>query len=594
MTVDMQSVRGFVRRHAWAGVVAALFAAVGYLSFVRLDNTCFWDDEAHVGIIARNYLATGKFTGWDGRNLLAFRDGRLLDDDLNTINPPLEYLLTAGSFRLLGQSTWAGRFPFVVAGLMSLAVFGIIVRRDFRDQPALGLYALATLGLSVVFLLNTRQCRYYSIGLLFALLSYDAYRRCLATAKLAWYLVFSAAVVGLFYSNFLFWGAFAGALVVVHLVFHRRELKRKDLWKLVLAIALVIAATVPYAIEHRIWHRPDIESEELWYHRKPLLLWLNVQALDTLGLPWMMAAALTVILVFTRRTDKNVRRFLEFACLGVGYTVFVAMISPQSGGAMFADTRYLLPAVPFLAALVAAVVHFVHRREKFLAMALFLLVVTTNLFSAKPWKWKFSWLLPAYIHEVHHDYPTVYSEVTAYLRQNAQQDDSVFAWPTHNSFPIMFYLGDKVRLCGLIDFQTTLPMEKVEALERTGAPLQVNRHFPVWIVFFGVHSGSEKFLPFFSRTHAQDGKSVRMDYGMARLLNVFWFDTSRPELHLHNFGPQVDFNLYSNGVCIFKGYLVPAEAPSPQTHSSQPQTPRLPSPPSRPVTTRPGAEESSL
>ncbi len=51
MTVDAQSVTGFVRRHAYAVAVAVLFAGVGYLGFVRLDHTPFWDDEAYVGIL---------------------------------------------------------------------------------------------------------------------------------------------------------------------------------------------------------------------------------------------------------------------------------------------------------------------------------------------------------------------------------------------------------------------------------------------------------------------------------------------------------------------------------------------------------------
>ena len=132
-------------------VAAGLFALIAYLAIVRLANTPFWDDEAQVAVVAKNFLATGHLSGWDGRNLLAYCNGALLDDKLRSINPPLDYLVTAASFRLFGTNTWAGRFPFVVAGLAALATFVLIVRREVRRDCWLWLCVLTTLGFSVVF-----------------------------------------------------------------------------------------------------------------------------------------------------------------------------------------------------------------------------------------------------------------------------------------------------------------------------------------------------------------------------------------------------------------------------------------------------------
>ena len=453
MIADVRPIAGFVRRHVVAIAACVLFVAVGVLGFLRLDNTPFWDDEAYVGIYARNYLTTGKLTGWDGRNLASFRNGGVMDQNLITVNPPLDCLVGALSFRLLGQSTWSGRFPFVVAGLIALGVFALIVRRDFHEHPVLSLYALAVLGLSVVFLLNIRQCRYYSLGLLFALTGYETYRRCLWGGRLSWYLGFAAAMIGLFYSSFLYCAAFAGTLAVTHLVFHRHQFRRKDLWKLAVAVACIAAATVPYAIQHRIWHRPDIVSEEPWYLHKTTLLWSNVRELNTLGLPWMIAGLWAVIWVFRWRKDGSFLRVLEYAVLGIGFTLFTAMLSPQPvhGAERSADVRYLLPAVPFLTVLVASALYEVHRYWKAPAGLLFLAIVTTNLPSAHPWGWEFQWLLPAYVNEVTHDYPTSYGEVVDYLRNNARQDDLVFAWPEYTNYPIMYYLGNRVKLCCLLN-----------------------------------------------------------------------------------------------------------------------------------------------
>jgi len=566
MTAGVQNVVSFVRRHARALTVAALFVAVGALALIRLDNTVFWDDEAQTAVIARNFLATGTFTGWDGRNLLIYRNGRLLDRNLNTINSRLDSAVTAASFRLFGQTTWTGRFPFVVAGLAALAVFALIVRRDFRDQPVLWLYALAVLGFSVVFLLNIRQCRYYALGLLFSLLSYDAYRRGLATTRWIWYVVFATAVIGLFYSNYLYCAAFLGALAIVHVAFHRRELGRKDLWKLGLAAVLVAAATVPYAVAHRIWYHPDSPWNAMWDNRRPTLLWWYVRDLNVLGLPWMVAAVLVFVVIFTWRSDRRTRRILEFACLSIVFAVLVAMLTPQPViGMTVADARYLLPALPFLSILVAAVLYFVHRRAKILAAVIFLAVISANILSVSPWGWRFHWLLPAYLYEVSHDYPTAYSEVIAFLRQNARQDDVVYMCPEYPSLPLQFYLGDKIKFGCMLLPQTTLPMEKVEELEKAGAPLLMDRHYPDWIIFFGLQDREHRPYPwpdalaFFSRPHELAGRLVQMDYIQMPSLDVYCYDPQRPELHLHSFGPVVDFDRQMESVYILRGRLVLAD-----------------------------------
>src|SRR5208283_5559404 len=93
-------------------VLVLFFLIIIYLSFHRLGNLYYWDDEAQVGIIAKNFLSSGKLTGWDGRNLYAFSDGGALDANLRTRNPPLDILVCALSFKLLGVSNESGRLLF--------------------------------------------------------------------------------------------------------------------------------------------------------------------------------------------------------------------------------------------------------------------------------------------------------------------------------------------------------------------------------------------------------------------------------------------------------------------------------------------------
>ena len=118
-------------------IAILIFVSCTYLSLARLDNTYFWDDEAQTGIIARNLLSTGRLTGWDGRNLLAIRNGATLDKNLRSSYPPLPFLVTATSFVAFGPSTWAGRLPFVIAGLTGLSIFAFVLRYDFGTMVVL-------------------------------------------------------------------------------------------------------------------------------------------------------------------------------------------------------------------------------------------------------------------------------------------------------------------------------------------------------------------------------------------------------------------------------------------------------------------------
>ncbi|KKK50595.1 hypothetical protein LCGC14_3123450, partial [marine sediment metagenome] len=234
---------------AWVAVL--ILVASSYLALTGLDSTYFWDDEARTAINAKNFLASGQLTGWDGRNLIAYKNGALLDRELKVINPALDNLVTALSFRVFGVSTWAARFPFAIAGLTTLLVFALILREEFGTESWLWVYALGSLALSVAFLLFIRQCRYYALALMFSSLAYYAYRKCLATRHLLWFIIVGISSILLFFSNYLVGGAFLVSLAILHLVFPLRDFSVKDWGKMAMAVGMFASITVPYAINHR-------------------------------------------------------------------------------------------------------------------------------------------------------------------------------------------------------------------------------------------------------------------------------------------------------------------------------------------------------
>lgn len=528
-----------------------LFLTSIFLSLASLSHTAFWDDEAQVGIIARNYLMTGHLTGWDGRNLYAYRNGTLLDSDLSYINPPLDCLVVAFSFRAFHASTWAGRIPFVLAGWACLAVFILLLRRDFRGRSLLQCYAFGAFALSTLFLLNIRTCRYYALSLLFSLLLFYFYRRTLSERRLTDFLLMTVSATLAFYASFLLGGAFVLALGAVHGLFHWRDFTRQDWLKLALAVFCFALLTAPYAITHQIWVRHDSPVIEPWLPRRVTLLWWNLRDLGLINcFPWLAGVGLLLVLIRFRPEARDVSIIGEWAALAFGYVFFLALFSPQpTRGAAFADVRYLIPAAPFLAGLVGFLLWQVHIRRPLVAGTLFLVLVGSNTFSLAPWNTEFRWLLPAYIAEISHPYPTANQAAADFLLRNARQDDSVLAAPDYLDYPIQFYAGDKIRLCGQLDDRTPLPLARVR---RLNAPLFMEESFPNWIICFGAQPDTRDMLNYFGRSHTEAGKPARWSYRLAQVLDVYGGETQRPELPWHSFGPRQDFDRRSQAVYIFQ------------------------------------------
>ena len=45
---------------------------------------------------------------------------------------------------------------------------------------------------------------------------------------------------------------------------------------------------------------------------------------------------------------------------------------------------------------------------------------------------------------------------------------------------------------------------------------------------------------------------MQLEYRLVETLDVYWFDTSRPELPYHSFGPIVDFDERLDAVYVFR------------------------------------------
>jgi hypothetical protein len=529
-----------------------LVVACGSLAFIALDNTVFWDDEAHTAFIARNWVQSGRPIGWDERNLYAYRNGACLDEQLRSRNPPLDIAVCAASFALLGESTWTARFPFVVAGVLALVVCVLLLREEFPEHPAVWHYSLAVFGLSPVFLLNIRQCRYNALAILFSLLAYYGYRRFLRRHRWRDVLLLSCSSIALFYANFLIAAGFLLALAVVHGVRLLRNRQRGELAMLTAAAALFLVATVPYAVAFEIWSRPDMPTgADGWNWQRLKLLWWNFRDVNVItSLPWTMFCVLLYFLLRRPERLPGSARVWELLLFAFSQVAFVALLSPQpTDGSYPADVRYLVATAPFLAILVGIVLAAVHRARPVMAAALLVILVSCNLLTLHPGHQRFRLLLPGYLYEVSHDYPTAYGSAVEFIRQHVPRDSQVLAVPEHTNYPLMYYCGDPVRFCCLLDKKTPLPQKFLETLEPS---LFREQHFPEWIIAFGLRSNTEQILRYFSRRHRFRGETRQYAYRLVDQLDCFCFDTSRPELMWHTFGPQKKFNRETERIFVFR------------------------------------------
>jgi hypothetical protein len=150
-------------RH-WPLAVVAVIGAV--LIFTNLGSDYLWEDEGDTAALASNILKFGVPTAWDGAAFLDSDHGARLNRDLVMVTHPwVQYYLTAASFLVFGQNTFAARFPFALASWMSILFVYFFLWR-VTESRLTAFSAAALLVLSVQFLLYARQCRYCALNML--------------------------------------------------------------------------------------------------------------------------------------------------------------------------------------------------------------------------------------------------------------------------------------------------------------------------------------------------------------------------------------------------------------------------------------------
>jgi len=150
---------GFFYRHSGIIFILLIFS---FLVLFKLDENYFRNEEAETANLARNILKYRVPRVWDETNLIELADRKTANESLLwTYSPWVQYYLAAGSFRLLGETTFAGRLPFAILSTFSIVLLYRLARRQTGNRT-LGILSAFLLAFSAYFILSSRECRFYA------------------------------------------------------------------------------------------------------------------------------------------------------------------------------------------------------------------------------------------------------------------------------------------------------------------------------------------------------------------------------------------------------------------------------------------------
>lgn len=559
--------RGFADRRSFrVGMVLVAILAAAMLAAAGLGNQLFWDDEANTAIYGRNLIELGRLTAWDGTNLVGYSYGGALGEELGQELrvPPLPACVAAAGLLLCGgdtfqQLTLAGRIPFVVAGVLSIALLAIWLRRHFGRRFPWYLPPLL-LALSPAYLLYIRNCRYYSLGVTFTLLVWVFWApgsrrgRCLGrSAGALATLVFRClgavlAIVLLIFTHYLNAAAVLVTLPLFLIEGRYRQPRQYVLLGAIYGAAVfcgiwILATADPFAAKYSaaqdgLNHWTHFCNNAWWFIRDlgthEFVPWAVVLALP---LPWLERGP--------RRLRPLARRGWILVAIVLAYAVLAAVFTPPDmGKGPVAEMRYVVPLIAVGSVLGGLALVILWRLYRPLGAAVCLLLVLTNTFhlgflanrsdGASAW-WPPTWY--RYAREMMHDYQTGNEEMIGLLAQ-LPPGTTVRVWPTEMIYPPMFYVP-KLHYCD----QLTTAKKIAPSLEPLPDYLYRERARPE-VIFVAPHL----LLPMLDELRLQaDADAYRVTKALARHLAFM----GKPEVANHFFSyPTAGWQSYPGMIVV--------------------------------------------
>lgn len=406
--------------------LALLAGLASVLLLTQLDEPYLWQDEAQTAVIARTVLTDGIPRGTDGRNFFSQEQGaEYAEGYVWRWHTWLSFYVAAGSFAVLGPTTFAARLPFALFGIATV-LLGYAAALSLWRSRAAAVASGSLLALSVPFLVLSRQCRWYAMAAFFALLGLHAYTRVGRGERRFSVLLFTSATL-LFHTHYLY-----AATLLATLLVHSLWLEREKFRRVFVISTAVTFVNVPWilwfaSIRYGEAYADLLDSLEktlqigLHLGQDLLLFFLHpIFFLIPLGFLALRAWRREPLLMLPASTRSGVFLLVLFCTLNV---IALGVLSP---GAYF---RYLTPMVPAAFLLAGAMLGALADLSRLGAVAFF-----AGWLALSP--------ILDFVHEIRNDFDGPIEGIVRFLKKHARPGDTVAI--SYGDMPVKFYTDLRV------------------------------------------------------------------------------------------------------------------------------------------------------
>lgn len=434
--------------------------------FYNLGGEFLWFDESSIAALGENVLKFGYPKSMYNGVLIWSHHG-YRPGDAYISRPWMEIYVSSVGFLTFGKTNFAARIFFAIFGFFSLMLTYFLSKRIFKNARPAWLLSLLLLSTSVPFLLQMRQCAYYSLvtfGTLWIIWSYLD----LLEAKKYGFISFLFSSVFLILANHGFFLMVFLGCILHYIVFSRR----KDIKKYIIATNLI---SLPIFLAVTWYFKGFSHLEALPFAQILSNVNYYIRTVNKYVLPYRFYV-LIFVCIFLIKRKKIIASMQKESVPWQGFYVFGCVFAVSLvllGFERHYFSRYIVNWIPLLTIIHAYIVARFFRWNKILGAVLLILIIFTNVLNTsgtylllKPIKpvlrdvfrvkkkeidkidkkAKIKSYFLDYIYEITHLYRGPIASIVTYLNKNAKSTDE-FKTP-YNVTGIMYYTG----LVGSKDF----------------------------------------------------------------------------------------------------------------------------------------------
>jgi len=322
-------------------------AVSAVLCFYGLGTRTLWEDEGETAVLAQRALSLGIPKALSGNNLVYQSVSNSYDKTYRWIFHPWgQFYVTAASLAVFGQTAFAARFPFALCGVLTVALLYVFIWRHWRSSVIAFLGAML-LAASVAFIIHCRQCRYYGLSSLTALIVVVVFIEVVNKPSWRWWIGLAMALAAQFYADF---GTLMVMLPGLLLSLWPMKVGKKELIAAAKSFALAFLLIIPGLVLH--WERLTAGGGS--YHFFKALL-RNIYYFDVWFVPLLFAVPAGGVFIW--RAFRNRKGYVseQERIVIVCVFVMVSAITGMTWAAPWPSLRYIVPQMSLAKLLLALI-----------------------------------------------------------------------------------------------------------------------------------------------------------------------------------------------------------------------------------------------